>query len=106
VDLFDGLLGHRVGLGGPTELGEPGQDGARLVFLHEHAHGGLATCQLGRDPLAILGVESQALVVLMLSPWSVRCLVDVVCEAFLFGSLLSRSEGSGDRHGRDGEPDR
>ena len=34
-----------------------------------------------------------------------RGLVDVVCEAFLFGSLLSRAEGNADRRGTERRPE-
>ena len=63
LDLGDGLFGHLVDLGGPTELGELGGDVDRDRRVDEHAHRGLTGRELGRDPLAVRGLEAEALVV-------------------------------------------
>ena len=62
LDLGDGLFGHLVDLGGPTELTELGRDVDRHVAIHQHADRGLTAGELGRDPVAVRGPEAEPLV--------------------------------------------
>jgi hypothetical protein len=50
-----------VALRRPAELREFGRDLGSLEITDQDAHGRLAAGQLGRDSLAVLGLEAQAL---------------------------------------------
>ena len=48
--------------GVPPSSASLAETAVACVLVHEHAHGGLAAGELGRDPVAVLGLEAETLV--------------------------------------------